>query len=123
MQRMKFNARASRIDELRLDIEQFSDDLIEKQKLQNCIKAEAFGYVCQLQQSAAMLAPVDSDKDVETYTTRDDNDATSNYQKQYERVNNAYFECVIFSCTRSDHHSFFYLTYSSSYEKWSMTSV
>lgn len=93
---MKFNARSSRIEELRLDIEQFSDGLIEKQKLQNTIKAEAFGYVCQLQQSAAMLAPVDSDKDVELYTTRDDIDVTSSYQKQNERVNNTYFDMMIF---------------------------
>ena len=97
VQRMKFNARASRIEELRLDIEQFSDDLIEQQKIQNGIKAEAFGYVCQLQQSAAMLAPIDSDKDVESYTTRDDCDLTSSYQKQNERVNDTYVDSVIFS--------------------------
>ena len=97
MLHMKFNARSSRVEELRLDIEQFSDDLIEKQKLQNSIKAEAFGYVCQLQQSAAMLAPIDSDKDVELYTTRDDNDVTSSYQKQNERVNSTYFDIIMFA--------------------------
>ena len=49
--------------------------------------------MCQLQQSAAMLAPIDSDKDVESYTTRDDsdNDVASSYQKQNERVRSARF--------------------------------
>jgi hypothetical protein len=84
---IQFNARQPRIAQLRYDIEVFSEELAMKQNHQDGIRAEAFAYVCQLQQSAAMLAPVDSDKEDESnYTTRSNDDTSSSYKHESERV-------------------------------------
>ena len=62
---MKFNARAIRLEQLRTDMVSFSSTLEAKQKAQNEIRAEAFAFVCQLQSSAAMLAPADPNMEEE----------------------------------------------------------
>jgi hypothetical protein len=67
-----------------------------KQKHQDGIRAEAFAYVCQLQQSAAMLAPLDSDKEDESnYTSRSNDDTSSSYKHESERVS---FFYIIMKC-------------------------
>ena len=62
-QTVKFNARATRLEKLRSDIDSFSGMLEVKQKTQNGIRAEAFTFVCQLQTSAAILAPANLEEE------------------------------------------------------------
>ena len=86
LKHFQFNARAPRIEKLQNDIEQFAEALAVEQKLQNSIRSETYEYVCQLQQSASMLAIPDSERRYESScNVRSGNDESS-YGQRNERV-------------------------------------
>lgn len=105
----QFNSRAPRIEQLQSDIEQFAEALAAEQKLQNSIRSETYEYVCQLQQSASMLAIPDTERAYESSCNARSGDDESSYGQRNERVSCVFSSLHHETFLRFSHHSTIHL--------------